>query len=84
MKKRRGYIKIDAEFLRNETELLLNVFAKFVPVKIDYNEFYQEFTYLGSSPFFDEINEGDVYPTYTIIVYENHDKGTINIEFKRQ
>src|ERR1051325_3738299 len=68
MKKRKGIIKISADFIREDSNILLSVFAKFIPVKIDYDDFRQEFTYLGRSPLFDEIEDVAPYPEYLVVI----------------
>jgi len=83
MKKRKGIIKISAEFIRDDSEILLSVFGKFIPIKIDYDDFKQEFTYLGRSPLFDEIEEVAPYPEYLVVITSKQDGSVEKVEFKR-
>lgn len=74
MKNRRGVITIADEHFRNveySSKYLLAVFSEFIPLRVDVD--WNGRTFHGWSPKFDEIQEAQVVPYYTVTVREERD-----------
>jgi len=73
MKRRFGKIYFSFEQVEKhsgDVSLILSQ-IEFVPVKVEALWHMMHFEYIGISPMFDEINEGDITPEYTIELFES-------------
>lgn len=68
----RRYGKVFVHVGRNDDiQELAEVFSviKFVPVRTEYHFASNEFEYVGLSPFFEELNQGDKIPVYELTIH---------------
>lgn len=83
LKNRKGKTIIDRKLLFEQSEEVLRLlFSNFFPVHIEPNFLTDTMTYYGLSNLFDEIIEGEVIPTYEIIITWERDKGP-SMQFKK-
>lgn len=68
IRRRIGKITISDMVFMDNTKMLFKVFAKFIPVRLEHEYHIASFTYSGYSLDFEEVNEGDVIPTYNVVL----------------
>jgi len=77
MKNRRGAIEISEMLLREDPEIVLNIFNSFgfLPLTIEGKLYRNTYTYYGVSKEFFEVPEGQKLPHYAIEANKDHDTG---------
>ncbi len=77
--KRKGRIKVSGELLFNDPEetVLKGLFSVFFPIAIEPDHslgWNRDNVYYGYSMLFEEISEGQLIPTYDIMMQRNEDE----------
>jgi hypothetical protein len=86
MKDRKGKFNIACSMVDEAPEAVADILQKlaFVPMRVEALPMQGVFEYAGLSPAFDEIEEGEVIPTYEISILWNDDGSVKTVVVDRE
>lgn len=64
---RKGIIEITSELYEKDYHIVNKIFQYFKPLKMEYDPFSDKWKFYGTCDLFDEVNEGEISPTYRAI-----------------
>ena len=77
----RGQVEVTQEVLMENPRPMMEILGQILIVDVVHNLMHKTTTYFGYSEHFDEIDEGEVVPKYSVEVEQNGDD--MSVEFVR-
>lgn len=80
-KSNHGIFNIKLELLTNNTQEVADIlaFIRFVPTNVRPDYYYDTMSMVGISPLFDSLKEGEVIPTYELIVSLDENQKLVSV-----